>query len=91
MKLILTLEENGYELRYWDEISEEIGSSIVSSWDVKEFHKQLVNMNINISKQILNEAVRLIEEEKKNFVIFSSKNKPNHLDTFHDDVFEMDI
>ena len=87
MKLILIVEENGYELRYWDEITEEVGDSIAASWDVELFHQQLINMNFNISKRVLIEAIRLIEEEKQDFVIFASKNKPNKLDTLHDDVF----
>lgn len=87
MKLILTIEENGYELRYWDEITEEVGDSIITSWDVELFHQQLVNMNFNISKRVLTEAIRIIEEEKQDFVIFVSKNKPNKLDTLYDDVF----
>jgi len=87
MKLILTIEENGYELRYWDEITEEVGDSIITSWDVELFHQQLVNMNFNINKRILIEAIRIIEEEKQDFVIFVSKNKPNRLDILHDDIF----
>ena len=87
MKLILTVEENGYELRYWDEITEEVGDSIITLWDVELFHQQLVNMNFNISKRVLTEAIRLIEEEKQDFVILASKNKLNKLDTLHDDVF----
>jgi len=87
MKLILTIEENGYELRYWDEITEEVGDSIITSWDVELFHQQLVNMNFNISKKVLNDAVRIIEDDKQDFVLLTSKNKPNKLDTLHDDVF----
>lgn len=90
MKLILTVEENGYELRYWDEITEEVGDSIITSWDIDLFHQQLINMNFNISKRVLTEAIRIIEEEKEDFVILTSKNKPNKLDTLHDDIFTIE-
>ena len=44
-------------------------------------------MNFNISKIMLTEAIRIIEEEKQDFIIFVSKNKSNKLDTLYDDVF----
>lgn len=91
MKFILLVEENGYELRYWDEIGEEIGDSIISSWDVNEFYKKLVNMNFHISKKTISKAVSMIESGKNNFVVLHSmNNKPNHLDTLYEDIFELE-
>lgn len=91
MKFILLVEEDGYELRYWDEITNEIGESIVSSWDKNLFHKKLVNMNFHISKKTLFSAINKIEVEDINYVMLYSKNKPNHLDTLYEDHFELEV
>jgi len=87
MKFILIVEENGYDLRYWDEIEEEVGDSILTSWDVDFFYKELKVMNFNITKDVLKKAIALIEEDVKPFVILSSKTQEGHLDTLHEDVF----
>jgi hypothetical protein len=87
MKFVLTIEEDGYELRYWDEVSEEVGDSIVCEWDRNIFYRMLNDMNFNISKKLLFKGIDLIEDNKKNFIIFSSKQQDHHLDTLHDDVF----
>lgn len=91
MKFVLFVEEDGYELRYWDEINEEIRDSVVSpTWDVNVMRRQLVSMEFNIKKRTLQEAIEILESGRNSFVILSSKNKPNHLDTLHEDVFEIE-
>ena len=90
MKFILLIEENGYELRYWDEIEEDIGDSIVTSWDVDFLYRELKIMNFNIAKDVLRKAISLIEGNEKTFVIFGSKTQQGHLDTLHDDIFTIE-
>ena len=90
MKFILLIEENGYELRYWDEINEEIRDSIITFWDVDEFYKKLVGFEFNISKKTISNAIRLIESNEQDFIILASKNKQNHLDTLYEDYFEIE-
>lgn len=90
MKFILMMEEDGYEFRYWDDIADEIGETIFSSWDRKEFKHRLFDMDFNISKESLERAFNLVDTGERSFVILCSKNKPNHLDTLHEDVFEVE-
>ncbi len=90
MKFVLLIEEDGYELRYWDEINEEIRDSIISSWEEDELYKNLVDLDFHISRKTLNKAIKLIESGQQDFVILSSHNKPNHLDILHEDYFEIE-
>jgi hypothetical protein len=90
MKFVLIVEEDGYELRYWDEINEEIRDSVITAWDTNEFYRKLVDMDFNISKKTLAKAVQLIESGRQDFVILASRKKPGHLDTLHEDYFEIE-
>lgn len=90
MKFVLLIEEDGYELRYWDEINEEIRDTIVSGWDINEFYKKCVDIDFNITKKTLNRAVQILEQGEEDFVIFAAHTKPNHLDTLHEDYFEIE-
>lgn len=90
MKFVLLIEEDGYELRYWDEINEEIRDSIVTAWEVKDLYKNLIDMDFNISKKTLTKAIQQIESGIKDYVIFASKKKQGHLDTLHEDHFEIE-
>lgn len=90
MKFVLLIEENGYELRYWDEINEEIRGSLIAAWDANDLYKKFVAMNFNINKKTLSYAINLIETGQKDFVILTSQAKPNHLDTLHEDLFEIE-
>lgn len=90
MKFVLLVEENGYELRYWDEINEEIRDSVITAWDANGFYKKLVDMEFNVTKKTLSRAFTLIETGQQDFVILKSKNKPHHLDTLYEDCFEIE-
>lgn len=48
MKFVLRIEENGYELRCWDEDQESLGELLLSTWDIKEIHSYLEYMNFRI-------------------------------------------
>jgi len=87
MKFVLLMEEDGFELRYWDEITEEIRNSIITTWSMDEFYKELVDREFNISKDILKRAMGLIESGERDFVVLASKNKKGHLDTLYEDEF----
>jgi len=84
------MEEDGYEFRYWDDVAEEVGSTIFSSWNKNEFKNKLFDMDFHISKKNLNRAFEMVDTGERSFVILSSKNKPNHLDTLHEDIFEVE-
>jgi hypothetical protein len=49
MKIVITWEENGYEARYYDEIEEEIGSSLVCDNSPRRFWEKLNNIGIIIT------------------------------------------
>lgn len=91
MKFVLLLEEDGYELRYWDEINEEIRDSIITSWDADDFYRRLVDMEFNIKKKTIVKAMKMIESEEKDYVILASVKRPGHLDTLHEDIFEIEM
>jgi len=86
MKFVILIEESGYELRYWDEVNEEIRDSIVTCWDKNEFYDKLVEMGFHMSKRVLERVFFLIEDGKP-FVVLSSVNNLNHLDNLHYDEF----
>jgi hypothetical protein len=89
MKFIILIEENGYQVRYWDEINNDIGECIAESWDNKNLLQILKSKGFNIKKQELEEAIKAIEEEP--FVILSSQNKdPQDLDTFINSLFKIE-
>ncbi len=48
MKFVLSVEENGYELRFWDELNEEVGSLLMCDWDLKRIFKNLQYLNFDI-------------------------------------------
>lgn len=91
MKFVLLLEEDGYELRYWDEINEEIRDSIITSWDADDFYKRLVDMEFHIKKKTVERAMKMIESEEKDYVILASVKNPGHLDTLYEDSFEIEM
>lgn len=89
MKFIMMVEESGYQVRYWDEMSNNIGECIAEAWDQKLLYEKLKSKGFNIHKKELDEAIKLIEEEP--FVVLSSKHKdPMDLDTFINSCFTID-
>lgn len=91
MKFILLLEEDGFELRYWDEINEEIRDSIITSWDADDFYRRLIDMEFHIKKKTVVKAMEMIELENRDYIILASSKKPGHLDTLHEDFFEIEL
>ena len=71
MKFVLNIEENGYELRGWDEENEEVGELLVCSWSMKDIHQCLENLKFKIHMNDLKCAEELFE--KKSFVILDEK------------------
>lgn len=91
MKFILMVEEDGYQIRFWDEILEQIGENVASSWDKKQLHTTLKNKGMNIKKEELYKAIDMIENQDKSFVVLKSYHKTNvDLDTFLNDEFRID-
>lgn len=71
MKFILNIEENGYELRGWDEENEEVGELLVCSWSMKDIHQCLENLKFKIHMNDLKEVEEMFEE--KAFIILDEK------------------
>ena len=89
MKFIMLVEESGYQIRYWDELSNNIGECIAESWDSKKLFNALKTKGFNIRKDDLNEAIKIMDNEP--FVIFSSKQKdPMDLDTLINNLFTIE-
>jgi hypothetical protein len=91
MKFILLLEEQGYEVRYWDQITEQIGESIATNWNKKKLYELLLASGFNIKKDDLKEAFSILDSGEKPFVVLASLSKgPIDLDTFIHDQFVID-
>lgn len=91
MKFILMVEEDGYQVRYWDQINEEIGDSIATNWNVKKLYSQLKEKNFHINKDVLKDAISRLDEGPEPFVILRSEPKSIvNLDTFINDQFTID-
>jgi len=89
VKFIMLIEEGGYQVRYWDEINNNIGECIAEAWDHKKLYETLKCKGFNIQKKELEEAIVLIEDEP--FVIFSSHQRDStDLDTFINSFFTID-
>ena len=90
MKFILHIEDEGYHVRFWDEINETVGESIAHSWKKDRLYQTLITKGFKISKQELIEAFRIIDEQQKPFVVLTSQKKEIDLDTFLNDLFVID-
>ena len=91
MKFILMVESDGYQVRYWDEMNEEIGESIATSWDFEELYKSLDSKGFEISRKTLEKAMKVVEESDEPFIVLKSKQKTDvSLDTFCNDLFVID-
>lgn len=90
MKFILLIEEDGYQVNYWDQITDSIGVSIASNWDVNKLYSTLLSKGFNIEKNTLIECINKIENENKQFVVLKSRQNAIDLDTFINDLFEID-
>lgn len=91
MKFILMIEEDGYQVRYWDQINEEIGDSIGTSWNIKKLYNELKNKGFHISREVLEDAVSRLDNGPEPFVILKSESKSIvNLDSFINDQFKID-
>ena len=91
MKFILMIEEDGYQVRYWDQINEEIGDSIAAEWVVEKLFEKLKNQNFHISLDVLKEAVNRLDNGPEPYVVLKSESKSIvNLDSFINDLFTID-
>ena len=75
MKFIMMIEEDGYQVRYWDEITEEIGDSIAESWDPKTLYDNVQLVGMNILHEDFMKAYHIIESGDQPFVVLKSNKK----------------
>lgn len=90
MKFILYLEDDGYQIRFWDEICENMGDIFVRDWNHNRLYKKLVNKGFQISKRELMKAFRILEREDKPFVVLKSEKGETEFDTLRNDNFVVD-
>lgn len=90
MKFILLVEDEGYQIRYWNEMTSEIGPTIAESWDKNELYKKLSIKQFHIDKRVFNEAIKEIELEDKPFVVLKSDESKDSIDLFIKDTFTID-
>lgn len=90
MKFILYVEDEGYAVRFWDEINESVGQSIAHSWNKDKLFKKLSAQGFKITREELDRAVKILEEQDKPFVVLTSLKKQMDLDTFLNDLFVID-
>lgn len=90
MKFILLVEDEGYQIRYWNEMTSEIGPTIAESWDKNELYKKLSIKQFHIDKRVFNEAIKEIELEEKPFVVLKSNENKDSIDLFIKDTFTID-
>lgn len=74
MKFIVMIEEEGYQLRYWDETKNEIGDSIVSDWNKRTFSQKIENFGINLNGDCLKKIFYRLDAGKP-FVVLVSKEE----------------
>lgn len=85
----MLIEENGYQIRYWDEITNNIGECIAQAWNHKHLYEKLKSQGFNIKKRELKEAIEMIDQTP--FVILSSHKKDSKdLDNFINSSFMID-
>ena len=89
MKFIVAVEENGYEFRHWDELTEEIGDSIATSWNRHTLYETLKNKDFHINKDEFTKAINMIDKGS-NFVVLSSQAKTIDLNTFLNNLFNIE-
>lgn len=90
MKFVVMIEEDGYQFRYWDEILEEIGDSIATSWNKHTLYEILKNQDFHINQKEFDKAINMIDEGKSFVILNSNKIDPIDLDTFLNNMFTVD-
>lgn len=91
MKFILMVEEDGYQVRYWDQINEEIGESIATAWKSDKLYQKLKDKGFHIHESDLKEAFKRVDKGLEPFVVLKSESKSIvNLDNFINDLFTID-
>jgi len=91
MKFVLMVEDEGYQVCYWDQIFDTIGESIAANWDTTKLFKTLQSKGFNISKDTLERAVSKLDEGDSPFITLNSHAiNENNLDAFFNDLFEIE-
>lgn len=88
MRFIITIEDDGYELRYWNENTEEIGDVVVRSWTQKEFYNNVKEKSIKITQKELYKAFKIISDGNP-FVILKSQDS-NKFENLQSEKFYID-
>lgn len=89
MRFIITFEDDGYELRYWNEITEEVGEVLIKSWTQKKFYEELKLKAIKITQKELRKSFNIINTEERPFVVLKSKEHSN-IENLQNEVFIVD-
>ncbi len=89
MRFIITYEDDGYELRYWNELTEEIGEVFAQAWTQKKFSDELKQKGVKITQRMLLSALKMISSENRPFVVLKSKES-NNIETLSNEVFVID-
>lgn len=87
MKFVMIVEENGYQVRYWDEIQDEIGEVLYESWNEKDLYNGLATQGFHIERDDVKRAIKKIEDGKSFILLKSEKKGDVDLDTFMNDQF----
>ena len=89
MRFIITYDDDGYELRYWNELTEEIGEVFAKAWTQKKFYEELREKGIRITQRELYKALKVITRENKPFVVLKSKGN-NNMEMLFSETFSID-
>ncbi len=89
MRFIITYEDDGYELRYWNEITEEVGEVFIKAWTQKKFSEGLKQKGVKIVQRELYKALKIISADDRPFVVLKS-NENNSIETLSNETFSID-
>jgi len=89
MRFIVTFDDDGYELRYWNEMTEEVGEVFAKAWTQKKFYEELKQKGIRIITRELRRAFKILNAENKPFVVLKSKEN-NKFETLSSETFVVD-
>ncbi len=89
MRLVFLVEDEGYQVRFWNELTQEIGEVLASSWEHNILLSKLKSSGFSIDRKTVEECIRKIEEEDKPFVVLS-KSDEDSIDIFSKNHFEIE-
>jgi len=79
MKFIISIEENGYEIRCWDEMNEDMGEQLISSWKMKDIYNKFKEMHFSIDPSLKKHIDELLDD--KGFIVLAEDETDGSL--FH--------